>query len=136
MTTKPAMSGAELRSTRELLGLSPVWMAHHLQASPRDFDFMERGREPVNQATADKVNALAEEASALVDELIQFHEKCAHKSTMITYKTDADFENAQHDQKVPWANRKPVRWHHHVCARVAEQVDIKIDYAPGCADKP
>jgi hypothetical protein len=122
-----AMSGAELRSIRELLGLSPVWLARHLKMSEREYVLMERGRSPIYRNVASKVEKLAEEASDLVGQLVEKFERDGG-GPLITYETDADYEFIQQEQKLPLEKHKPVRWHHHICARVADEIDVRVDY--------
>lgn len=122
-----AMTGAELRSIRELLGLSPVWLARHLQMSEREYVLMERGRSPIYRGVASKVDRLAEEASELVEELVEEHER-KPGGVIYTYETDSDYEFIQQKQSIAVEHQKPVRWHHQICARVRDEVEIKIEY--------
>jgi hypothetical protein len=133
------MSGAELRSTREVLGLSPVWMARYLEMSEREYDHMERGKAPIYRGVAEKVQKLADEATRLVDTLAESYDIAANKGytgdaiTMRTYRTDSDYEHAQRalfrGAVLTWSDIKPVRWHHHICARVVAEVPaVRIEY--------
>lgn len=130
-TATGVMTGAELRSTRELLGFSPTWISRHLGIAEREYVLMERGRSPVYKPIARKIETLAIEASDLVDGLIDKAEEDLNKggkSVLHTYETDADYEFAQRSQGLSLEDQKPVRWHHHICARVADEVDVKIEY--------
>jgi hypothetical protein len=134
------LTGAELRSIRELLGLSPAWLAKHLEIREREYTRMEQGtRGSIYRdgewcdggRIARSVNALAEEASDLVEELVSEYEHMQPNGTapaLFTYRTDLDYEEAQYRQGVAYEKQKPVRWHHHICARVADEVDVRIAY--------
>lgn len=128
-----AMTGAELRSIRELLGLSPVWLSRHLKISEREYVLMERGRSPIPGGDEDKpdvvaiVEGLADEASELVEKLVEQYER-EPGGVLYTYETDSDYEYVQQRQKLALEHQKPVRWHHHICARVRDEVDVRIDY--------
>ena len=128
------MSAAELRSTREFLGFSPLWMARHLKMSEREYVLMERDRAPIYRGVTNKVEELAEEVNGLIDQLVKKIER-GEVDALQTYETDADYEYVQQQQNIPYNEQKPVRWHRHICARVADQIDVRIDYIPQLADR-
>lgn len=116
----PAISPAELQSTREYLGLSLGWIADHLVMSERRLVRMESGQEPqIPQALTTLIDEVYADAKETVERMVAVHRrkvKAAGDEPVIlyTYRTDRDYEDA--------GGKYPSRWHRHVCARVADAV--------------
>lgn len=95
------MTGAEMRSAREMLGLSPTWLAAWLKTDERNLERMERGSEPIHDKFAARMDELIEHTDILVNRLTETvrAELQSDDSEPIlwTFKTDRDYEF--------WANR-------------------------------
>jgi hypothetical protein len=98
------MTGAELRAAREMMGLSPTWMATWLRTDERNLERMERGAEPIHDKFAQRMDQLVDHTDALVDRLtaqartkLDALEPDDPGPVLWTFKTDRDYES--------WANR-------------------------------
>lgn len=126
----PAMSGAELQSMREFLGLSTKWLADYLDVGgERKVMRWEDEELAIPDAITGLVDDLYQEADALVGWLVaEYRWRVALANTgvyqgvyLTTYRTDRDFQRAL----TRWGVRGqayPSRWHRMLCARVVDQV--------------
>lgn len=109
------MTPAELKVMREYLGLTGDWLAKWLKVSPRTIRHWEEGKYPIPDGVRLEVehleNMTAENVTKMIETLMDLPDP-----QLITYRTDADLNAAQPD------NRWPASWHRAVCARVAYEV--------------
>ena len=114
--TLPAMTGAEMQSTREFLGLSLGWLSRHMTMNERRMMRMETGQESIPDGLVTAIDEMSGEANELVSELIAKYRRQVKATpdepvTVTTYRTDKDYES-----------KYPARWHRMVCARVCQAV--------------
>jgi hypothetical protein len=113
------MTGAELKCTREYLGLSTSWLAEHLVCDERRLQRMELDQEEINTAIAGAVDDLYEETADAVRRLVdKYRALMEHRGDeevrLPVYRSDAEYNRSFKHA------RFPVRWHRQVAARVAE----------------
>lgn len=116
------MSGAELRCTRECLGLTTRWLAQHLSVAERSVHRWEAETQRIPEGVADEVQRLSaltyEARSELTDKMFDLPEFC-----VITYRSDGDYR--AHEPESDW----PASWHRALCARLADEVTgLRISY--------
>jgi len=122
------MTAAELKCTREYLGLSTSWLAEHVACDERRLQRMELGQEETPEPVALAVATLYSETLDVVDRLTQKYKTQLNLSddevTMPVYRSDMEYARAV---KHP---RFPVRWHRQVAARVADRLPaLQLDYS-------
>lgn len=116
----PALSAAEMQTTREYLGLSTKWISEKLVLNERRLVRMENGQEPVIPPPVIKLlDDIYETTRDTVERMTAVYRrkvKAAGDEPVIlkTYRTDAEYTTA--------GGIYPSRWHRHVCARVAESI--------------
>lgn len=115
-TDLPAMTGAELRATREYLGLSTKWIADHLVIGERRIQRMESGKESIPQVIVDLIERIHAHTAELCEQLSATYRRKVKASggasvLLPTYRVDRASEVAGLEY--------PSRWHRHVAARVA-----------------
>lgn len=118
-----AMTGGELQTVREYLGLTGDQLAAILEVTPRTVRAWEAGavpiptarregripvREAVERLEAYTATAVADLVSALSD---------AVDPAVVVYRTDADMHAARPDTA-----HLPARWWRHVVARAAHEI--------------
>lgn len=118
------MTDAELRVIREFLGLSPEWLAAHLEVSARTVRHWEAGRYAIPDGVRLEVEDLerrtGEFIAGIVPQLLDLPDP-----GVITYRDDAEYHAAHPD--VPF----PASWHRTVVARVALEVPgLAVAYPP------
>lgn len=135
--TLPPMTGAELKCTREYLGLSTSWLAEFLSCDERRLQRMELDQEEINNSIASAVDDLYEETADTVRRLTdKYSAQLKHKEDgnveFPVYRSDSEYNRAHKHA------RFPVRWHRQVAARVAEAVPgLMLSYAePYRVNKP
>ena len=116
-TCLPAMTGAELKATREFLGLSTAWIADQLVIGERRLQRMESGKESIPNVVITLVDESYREARKLVDEMVAVYRRRVKAADgapvwLETYRTDQSAGSA--------GARYPSRWYRHVAARVAD----------------
>jgi len=121
-----AMTGAELRTMREYLGLSSLWLARYLKVNERKVTRWEMGELPIPDGVAAEVDDLYDEANAKVDELVAKYRPIVQEHSgqdveIVTYRTDDEYWRETNQPGVG-IDRLPARWHRMICARVADQV--------------
>jgi len=130
------MTGAELKCTREYLGLSTSWLAEHLACDERRLQRMELDQEEVNTAIAGAVDDLYEETADTVRRLTdKYRELMEHHPEGVkfpVYRSDGEYYRALKHA------RFPVRWHRQVAARVVDKLPgLVLSYAePYRVNKP
>ncbi|MFJ1647959.1 helix-turn-helix domain-containing protein [Streptomyces sp. NPDC088258] len=118
------MNPAELRVVREFLGLTPEWLAGHLNVSVRTVRHWEAGKYAIPDGVRLEVEDLeartGQFVSGVIDKLIDLPDP-----GVITYRDDAEYHAAH--PEVPF----PASWHRAVVARIAQEVTaLSIAYAP------
>jgi hypothetical protein len=109
------MTPAELRVVREFLGLTPEWLAGHLNVSSRTVRHWEAGKYAIPDGVRLEVEDLEQRTgqfvSAVIDQLMDIPDPA-----VVTYRDDAEYRAANPD--IPF----PASWHRAVIARVAQEV--------------
>ncbi len=115
------MTGAELRATREMLGLTGDHLARMLRINPRTIRSWEQGRDPIPARFGPELTQLV---SATREAVAQMAASVESQSDplLLTYRSDSEYLAANPD------GRWTAAWHRQVCARVADQVGARIDY--------
>ncbi|WP_326681679.1 helix-turn-helix domain-containing protein [Streptomyces sp. NBC_01237] len=117
------MTPAELRVVREYLGLTPEWLAAHLNITGRQVRNWEQGKSPILDTYRLEIQNLerytGDFVSAVRDRLMDLPDP-----GVITYRNDAEYRAAHPEV------RFPASWHRAVIARVAQEVrGLTIAYA-------
>lgn len=130
------MSSAEFRCLREFLGLSPEWLADHLDVQERTIHRWSTSDTHVPEAVAERIRLIARDTDAYVSTLART------SRTVLTYRNDAQFLRSADVSALPTDHRHyaavfPASWHRAVAARVLHtHSGVTIDYAeqiPGTA---
>lgn len=132
-TPDAAMTGAEMRTTREFLGLSAMCLALWLGVSERKVRRWEVEELPIPDGVAAEIGDLYEEAHEQVEKWIAITKKLIEASDgdveLHTYRTDEDYWRAS-DQPGVGKMRLPASYHRMICARVADAVPgVVVTYA-------
>lgn len=104
------MTPAELRVTREMLGLTVTALALLLPIDERTIRRWESGRFAIAPQWADRIAAMAADARQAVGDTIT-----EGPAELVTYATDAEFWAAHPDRRP-----LPAAWHRAVIGRAAE----------------
>ena len=130
MARQSAMNGAELRCTREFLGLTTDWLAAYLQVDKRRLERWESDKLlPIPNAIVGAIDDLYAEAEEMVRNMTTVYSQLVKQQDaegieLLTYRTDRDLWSAR------GASVMPARWHRMICARVCERVPgLLLDYA-------
>jgi len=126
--TLPAMTGAEMQTTREFLGLTRGWLAAELQMQERRMMRMEADQERIPDALVSKLDEVLADTKDVVTNMIAQYRRATKRTPgedvfLRTYKTDESFEESP-DYRLGVAGRAgyPAKWHRMCCARVCEAV--------------
>ena len=120
----PAISAAELQTTREWLGLSVKWIAERLVMNERRIIRMEAGQEPnIPTPIITLLDDILAETRDIVDRMIGVYRRKAKANPdepliIKTWRTDLLYKES--------GGKYPSRWHRHVCARVVESVPSAV----------
>lgn len=117
------MTAAELRVTREFLGLTPEWLAEHLEVSARTVRHWEAGKYAIPDGVRLEVEDLEARTTGFIGGIV---EKLMDipDPVVVTYRSDAEYEAAHPEIEFP------ASWHRAVIARVAQDVSgLGIAYA-------
>lgn len=122
MPADERMNPAELRVVREYLGLTPEWLADHLNVSARTVRHWEAGKYAIPDGVRLEIEDLerrtGEFVSGVIDALMDLPEPGVY-----TYRTDDEYHAA--NPAMPF----PASWHRAVVARVAQEVPaLRIAY--------
>lgn len=135
----PAMTGAEMQTTREFLGLTRGWLANDLQMGERRMMRMEADQERIPDALVSRLDDVAAHTKEVVSDMIARYRRAAKRNPgedlfIQTYKTDEGYAASSE-----WMGY-PAKWHRMCCARVCEavpgviltydDVDAGADFAP------
>jgi len=125
--TLPAMTGAEMQTTREFLGLSLGWLSRHMTMNERRLMRMEAGQESIPDGLVAALDEISGETDELVSELIAKYRRQVKASedtvTFGTFRTDKEAASAD--------SKYPARWHRMVCARVTQAVPGLVIFYQG-----
>lgn len=116
------MADAEFRVAREFLGLTPEWLAGHLNVSARTVRHWEAGKYAIPDGVRLEIEDLerrtGEFVSGIVAQLMDLPDP-----GVITYRDDAEYHAAHPDVEFP------ASWHRAVIARTAQEVPaLRIVY--------
>lgn len=121
------MTPAELQVVREYLGLTPEWLAEHLNVSARTVRHWGAGRyaipDGVRLEMEDLERRTGEFVAGAVDKLMDLPDP-----GVLTYRSDAEYHAANPGIEFP------ASWHRAVVARIAQEVPaLRIAYPEGDA---
>lgn len=125
MTSDHGLTGAELRATREMLGLTGDHLAKMLGINPRTIRSWEQGRDPIPPRIGTEITELRSATREAVAAVIA---SIKDDDPILTYRNDDDYLAANPDSR--WT----AAWHRQVCARASEQTGAPIDYTGDTAD--
>lgn len=113
-----AMTGAEMRTTREYLGLSTNWLARWLNVGQRKIFRWEADELTIPNGVVGQLDDLYDEAAAIVELWVAWL-RPQMPAKLVTWRTDEDYWQA-----VPptGADRYPAQWHRAICARIIDQL--------------
>ena len=117
----PAMTGAEMQTAREFLGLTRGWIADDLQINERRMMRMEADKERIPDAVVARLDEIAAQTKEYVTDLVAKYRRLLKKRPeddvfIHSYRTDEDYEASSEYRGFP------AKWHRMVCARVCEAV--------------
>lgn len=117
------MTGVELKTIREWLGVGIDWLAEYLDVSPRTVRHWEAGRNTIPDGARSEVERLeavtAQYVAAGVETL-----KGDSDPAVVTY-----YSNEQYRQAYP-EETWPATWHRRVVARIAQEVPGLVIISP------
>ena len=123
----PAMTGAEMQSTREYLGFTNKWLADKFTIGERRLFRMESDRERIPQFLVSFYDEALVATKEIVDELAAVYRRKVKANDsgapviFLTYRSDEAYADA--DESVPGIDQRfCARWHRMVGARLAERV--------------
>ncbi|MFF7147523.1 helix-turn-helix domain-containing protein [Streptomyces griseoaurantiacus] len=119
------MTPAELRVVREYLGLTPEWLAEHLNVSARTVRHWEAGKyaipDGIRLEMEDLERRTGEFVAGVVAKLMDLPDP-----GVLTYRSDAEYHAANPGVGFP------ASWHRAVVARIAQEVPgLRIAYPEG-----
>jgi hypothetical protein len=126
------MSGAELLTIREALGLTGPWLAHRVMTTPRNERRWEADEYQIPDLAAQIVWELRDYAQQVVDDLLAFLHNLDHprypQPGLILFRTDEGYQQAAPlpDLKVSPSRHPgavyPASWHRAIAFRALERV--------------
>lgn len=121
MNNLPAMTGAEMQTAREFLGLTRGWLATDLQMGERRMMRMEADQERIPDALVTRLDEIAAATKDIVSDMIAHYRRASKRNPdenifIRTYRTDDDY--AASSEYLGY----PAKWHRMCCARVCEAV--------------
>jgi hypothetical protein len=122
----PDMTAAELRCSREYLGLTQGWMARYLMCDNRRLLRMEMGQEDIPERFVTKVDGLYESTAEVVKDLVSKYRamvdgRSEGEAELAIYRSD-DSYRADRKRKVDYGGKFTAQWHRMVAQRVADAV--------------
>jgi hypothetical protein len=117
----PAMTGAEMQTAREFLGLTRGWLGNDLQMGERRMMRMEAGQERIPDALVARLDDVSAHTKDVVSDMISTYRRAVKRNPgedvfIQTYKTDEAFALSD-----DWPGY-PAKWHRMCCARVMDAV--------------
>lgn len=125
--TLPAMTGAELRTAREQLGVTGDWLAEYMGEKPRTLRRWEQGLHRVPDKVRSYIEHLERRTADVVAQMADTLNRDREQPVTVVavYRTNAQFHAAHPDLSLFCAS-----WHRVVVARVAQQVPgLRMVYA-------
>lgn len=120
------MTGAELKTLREALGLSAAWLARSSSVKERTISYWEAGAAPVPEDVAQKIVDMKALADGLFSNFSQMLKTAQPgKTVLLRYRTNADLWESQPDFLI---SDLPTTFHAVILQRVkdfAESIGIK-----------
>lgn len=123
------MTGVELKTVREWLGLPGDWLARHLDVTPRSVRHWEAGR----SAIPDGIRLEVEHLEALTAQAVTVGVEAlmdAREPVVMTYYSDEQYR--EREPGTTW----PAAWHRRVVARIAQEVPALVIVSPETAPAP
>lgn len=118
----PPMTAAQLRVTREFLGLTGEALAEHLHVASRTVRHWEAGVYAIPAGIVDELDRLQHRTDRAVDDLV-LELLAMPRPAAVVYRTDGDFHATRPGITLP------ASWHRAVVARAARAVEgTVIDY--------
>jgi hypothetical protein len=122
----PPMTGAEMKASREFMGLSLAWMSRYLMCDQRRLLRMEMGKEPIPNRLAGKFDDLYEATGQVVADLIHkysalIEERASGEATLPVYRNDDEYQR-DGKRKVDPTGQYGALWYRMVAQRVADAV--------------
>lgn len=116
------ISGAELRSYTEAMGLSVAWLSKRWGSTESTIKNWMLGAHDVPERIAEDVRSMMDDTDTALDALI---DSLTPGAVLPTYRTDREYREALGDE-APYN----APWHRTLCARAADEVgDVTIDWA-------
>lgn len=116
------MMPAELRVVREFLGLTPEWLAGHLEVSARTVRHWEAGKFAIPDGVRLEIEDLEQRTAQFIGGVVE-HLLGVREPAVVTYRDDEEYH---------WAHPEiefPASWHRAAIARVALEIDgLQITY--------
>jgi hypothetical protein len=111
------MTAAELKSTREYLGLSTAWMSEQLVIAERRIQRMESGQESIPASIVALMDDASTDAKHLFEDTNSVYRRkvkaAAGQPTLLpTWRTDTEAVDA--------GKKYPARFYRHIAARISE----------------
>lgn len=116
MSDEERMTGGELQTVREYLGLTGDALAGILGVQPRTLRAWEAGRDPIPYRVREEVEAVEAATARAVGEVVAGL-RDARAPAVVVYRTDAEMHQARPDTA-----HLTARWWRHVVARAAHEV--------------
>lgn len=113
--TSQTMSAAELRTTREGLGLTHTQLATILDVAPRTIRHWDHGKSAINDGVRTEIGDLVTHTDDAVAAVVA-ERKTSSAPQVIVYQSDAEYRSA--------GGHYPASWHRMVVARASRIVDI------------
>jgi len=115
------VNGAELKSTLDVLGLTPVWFAERCGATRRSVIRWCDGESRVPEHAVLELKKIVAHTEAVADRL----REASSGGVVLTYRTDPEF----------WRDvlsaEFPAVWHRMIVGRVAADLGLTVDYVKG-----
>lgn len=115
------MTGAELRAFTEAMGLNVAFLARRWRSTESTIKNWMKGSHEVPEKFAADVTAMVNETNDRLDELLA---TLKPRDEVGTYRTDFEYHQELGDD-APFN----AAWHRSLCARAADEVDVRIVYA-------
>lgn len=120
-TSATTMTGAELRSLTESLGFSVAWLSKRWRATESTIKNWMYGSHEIPPYIAKEINLMVDDTN---DRLDQLTARLHPGDELPTYRTDHEYRDAV-GEDAPYS----ASWHRTLCARAADEVDVKLVWA-------
>lgn len=110
------MTGGELSTVRDFLGLTGDALAAILHVNPRTVRAWESGKHPIPDGVREAIEQVEGDTARAVGDLVDALHQAADVAVVV-YRTDADLHAAR-----PGSEHLTARWWRHVVARAATEV--------------